>query len=311
MASIMSTRLVRLCAPLSHLRATAVPTRVFISRYSTSTEDDIIKTQQVPAPGSGHVRVLQLNRPKARNAISTHLLDTLSKHVDAIAAEGGNGPTRALVIASNADAAFCAGADLKERANMSMAETEDFLLKLRSTFQKLASLEIPTISAVSSVALGGGLELALCTHLRVFASSSVVALPETRLAIIPGAGGTYRLPPIIGVNRARDMILTGRRVTGPESYFIGLCDRLVEVLPQEEATEGVARERVLRESIKLALDICEGGPIAIKMAMQAVDAHALGERAENAAYEAVIETDDRYEALRAFVEKRKPAFRGR
>jgi methylglutaconyl-CoA hydratase len=99
-----------------------VPTRVFVSRYSTSTEEDIIKTQQVPAPGSGHVRVLQLNRPKARNAISTHLLDTLSKHVDAIAAEGGNGPTRALVIASNADAAFCAGADLKERANMSQAE---------------------------------------------------------------------------------------------------------------------------------------------------------------------------------------------
>lgn len=159
--------------------------------------------------------------------------------------------------------------------------------------------------------LGGGLELALCTHFRVFASSSAVALPETRLAIIPGAGGTYRLPAVIGVNRARDMILTGRRVTGPESYFIGLCDRLVEVLPEEEAQEGVARERVLRESIKMALDICEGGPIAIKMALQAVDAHALGERAENAAYEGVIETDDRYEALRAFVEKRKPAFRGK
>jgi methylglutaconyl-CoA hydratase len=161
------------------------------------------------------------------------------------------------------------------------------------------------------MALGGGLELALCTHLRVFASSSVVGLPETRLAIIPGAGGTYRLPSIVGVNRARDMILTGRRVTGPESYFIGLCDRLVEVLPEEETQEGVARERVLRESIKLALDICEGGPIAIKMALQAVDSYALGERAENAAYEGVIETDDRYEALRAFAEKRKPAFRGR
>lgn len=194
---------------------------------------------------------------------------------------------------------------------MPIYRTEDFLLKLRATFKNLASLQIPTISAVSSMALGGGLELALCTHLRVFASSCAVGLPETRLAIIPGAGGTYRLPAIIGANRARDMILTGRRVTGPESYFIGLCDRLVEVLPEEEAQEGVARERVLRESIKLALDICEGGPIAIKMALQAVDAYALGERAENAAYEGVIETDDRYEALRAFAEKRKPAFRGR
>lgn len=129
-----------------------------------------------------------------------------------------------------------------------LCRTEDFLLKLRTTFKNLASLEIPTISAISSLALGGGLELALCTHLRVFASSSAVGLPETRLAIIPGAGGTYRLPSVIGVNRARDMILTGRRVTGPEAYFIGLCDRLVEVLPEEEAQEGVARERVLRRA---------------------------------------------------------------
>lgn len=155
------------------------------------------------------------------------------------------------------------------------------------------------------------MELALCTHLRVFGSSSVVGLPETRLAIIPGAGGTYRLPGVIGVNRARDMILTGRRVSGAESYFIGLCDRLVEVLPEEEQKEGVAREKVLRESIKLAMDICEGGPVAIKQALQAVEGHQRGEEAENEAYNGVIETEDRYEALRAFAEKRKPAFRGR
>lgn len=189
--------------------------------------------------------------------------------------------------------------------------TEQFLEKLRGTFKDLAALQVPTISAVSSMALGGGLELALCTHLRVFGSTSTVGLPETRLAIIPGAGGTYRLPQLIGMNRARDLILTGRRVAGPESYFLGLCDRLVEVLPEEGAQEGVARERVLRESIKLALDICEGGPIALKQALLAVQGSALGEVAENRAYEGVIQTEDRYEALRAFAEKRKPAFRGR
>ena len=161
------------------------------------------------------------------------------------------------------------------------------------------------------MALGGGLELALCTHFRVFGSSSIVGLPETRLAIIPGAGGTYRLPAIIGMNRARDLILTGRRVTGPESYFMGLCDRLVEVLPEEATQEGVAREKILRESIKLALDICEGGPIALKQALLAIQGCGLGEVAENKAYEGVIETEDRHEALRAFAEKRKPAFRGR
>lgn len=161
------------------------------------------------------------------------------------------------------------------------------------------------------MALGGGLELALCTHLRVFGSSCTVGLPETRLAIIPGAGGTYRLPALVGPNRARDLIMTGRRVMGPEAYFIGLCDRLVEVLPEEEAKEGAAKEKILRESIKLALNICEGGPIAIKQAIQAVDNFQKGQEAEDEAYNGVMGTEDRVEALRAFAEKRKPAFRGR
>ncbi|KAE8152679.1 ClpP/crotonase-like domain-containing protein [Aspergillus avenaceus] len=285
--------------------------RVKVARFSTSADDAVIKTQQIPAPGSGNIRVLLLNRPSARNAISKSLLDNLAKQVQSISAEGGSGPTRALIIASNADSAFCAGADLKERLNMTKEETNEFLSKLRGTFRDLAGLSIPTISAVSSMALGGGLELALCTHLRVFGSSTTVGLPETRLAIIPGAGGTYRLPGIIGVNRARDLILTGRRVSGPESYFIGLCDRLVEILPEEEQKDGVARDKVLRESIKLAMDICEGGPVAIKQALQAVNDYQKGEKAENEAYAGVVETEDRFEALRAFAEKRKPAFRGR
>ncbi|PYH92749.1 ClpP/crotonase [Aspergillus ellipticus CBS 707.79] len=293
------------------LRPRPISFRITVSRFSTSSDNAVIQTQNVPAPGSGSIRVLLLNRPNARNAISVDLLNGLTKHVQSIAAEGGSGPTRALVIGSSADSAFCAGADLKERAKMSREETADFLSQLRSTFSELASLPIPTISAVSSMALGGGLELALCTHLRVFGSSCVVGLPETRLAIIPGAGGTYRLPALIGLNRARDMILTGRRVSGPESYFIGLCDRLVEVLPEEEGKEGVSREKVLRESIKLALDICEGGPIAIKQALRAVDQCALGEKAENEAYAGVMGTEDRFEALKAFAEKRKPVFRGR
>lgn len=189
--------------------------------------------------------------------------------------------------------------------------TNAFLAKLRGTFSDLAALPVPTISSIPSVALGGGLELGLCTHFRVFGSSTIVGLPETRLAIIPGAGGTYRLPALIGEARARDMILTGRRVSGPESYFIGLCDRLVEVLPEEEQQPGLARERVLKESVKLAMDVCEGGPIAIKEALRAVHDYQRGEAAENEAYAGVMETEDRIEALRAFVEKRKPAFRGR
>ena len=161
------------------------------------------------------------------------------------------------------------------------------------------------------MALGGGLELGLCTSFRVFGSTAIVGLPETRLAIIPGGGGTYRLPALIGMSRARDLILTGRRVTGAEAYFLGLCDRLVEVTPEEAKEEGKARTKVLDASVQLARDMCEGGPIALTQAMRAVEGWQRGEAAENEAYEVILKTEDRLEALRAFAEKRKPAFKGR
>jgi len=291
----------------------------------------------VQAPNSGRIRILSLARPAARNAISRALLHELRANIDSVASEydsqgdevppqkvfGGaagvdsRGPTRALVLASEVDSCFCAGADLKERAGFSPEETSAFLANLRSTFSSLAALPIPTISAVSSLALGGGLELALCTHMRVLASTAIVGLPETRLGIIPGAGGTYRLPALIGLGRARDLILTGRRVSGAEAYFLGIADRLVEVVPEEgkEGEDGKAelmtraRELVLQEAVRLARDICEGGPIAIRSALQAVN--YAREEVENKMYERVVATDDRNEALVAFREKRRPVFKGR
>jgi len=207
--------------------------------------------------------------------------------------------------------------------------TADFLSTLRATLTSLSALPIPTIAAISSLALGGGLELALATHLRVLSSNASVGLPETRLGIIPGAGGTYRLPALIGVPRARDLILTGRRVSAPEAYFLGIADRLVEVLPEEEAESGeqaaaepeearksreravlnTARRAVLGEAVRLAEEICEGGPVAIRAALQAVQNPV--EIVENKMYERVVATEDRNEALRAFGEKRRPVFKGR
>ncbi len=186
-----------------------------------------------------------------------------------------------------------------------------FLKNLQSTFTNLSNLPIPTISAISSIALGGGLELGLCTSLRVFGSSAIVGLPETRLAIIPGGGGTFRLPRLIGLNRARDMIITGRRVSGAEAYFLGLCDRLVEITPEDAKHEGQARAKVLDVSLQLAKDICEGGPIALTQAMRAVNGWQRGQEAENEAYSVVLQTEDRLEALKAFAEKRRPVFKGR
>ncbi|KAF2734675.1 ClpP/crotonase [Polyplosphaeria fusca] len=278
--------------------------------YSTSAPAPVVKVSIVPAPHCGSIRILSFNRPAARNAISRQLLAELKSNVADIHSEGELGSTRALILASEVDSSFCAGADLKERAGFTPEETADFLTSLRGTFTSISQLSIPTISAVAAPAFGGGLELALTTHMRIFASSATVALPETRLAILPGAGGTYRLPALIGLPRARDMILTGRRVGAPEAYFLGLCDRLVEVTEEEAQQAGAARTKVLQEAVRLAREICEGGPIAVKAALAAVEGCALGEKAENAAYDIVVKTKDRDEALLAFREKRKPVFKG-
>ncbi|KAF2466685.1 ClpP/crotonase, partial [Lindgomyces ingoldianus] len=283
-----------------------------IQHYAYSTiPSPVITVANVPAPHCGNIRILSLNRPASRNAISRQLLAELSHQVNSIHHEGDASATRALILASNVDSSFCAGADLKERAGFTQEDTNNFLSTLRGTLASLSALPIPTISALAAPAFGGGLELALATHMRIFASTTTVALPETRLAIIPGAGGTYRLPALIGLSRARDLILTGRKVGAPEAYFLGICDRLVEITPEEAQQAGAARTKVLDEAVKLARDICEGGPIAIKAALKAVEGCALGEKAENAAYDVVVKTKDRDEALLAFKEKRKPVFKGK
>ncbi|KAM7221990.1 ClpP/crotonase-like domain containing protein [Rhypophila decipiens] len=309
-----------------------------------SSEGPLIRITNIPAPNSGHIRILELNRPKARNAISRALLQTLRDEIDAVHTQydpntgdeiasqwwkkdmpDKNGPTRALILASAVNTSFCAGADLKERKGFTQEETDAFLLNLRTTLGSLSTLPIPTISAISSMALGGGLELALSTHFRVLSSTAIVGLPETRLGIIPGAGGTFRLPALIGVGRARDLIVTGRRVSAPEAYFLGIADRLVEVRPDseeeaeqwEQADENEragfelerARRVVLSEAVRMATEICEGGPIAVRAALKAVENPH--EQMEIEMYKRVVATEDRNEALRAFADKRKPVFKGK
>lgn len=174
-------------------------------------------------------------------------------------------------------------------------------------------LRIPSISAISSVALGGGLELGLATHFRVFSPATVVGLPETRLGIIPGAGGTYRLRNVVGKTRALDLVLTGRRVRGDEALSMGLCNRLAGPSLQNIEASGLQddylRHQVLQDAVKMATEICEGGPATILPAMCMVEAGNAG--TEDYQYQKVLATEDRNQALRAFAEKRKPVFTGR
>lgn len=186
---------------------------------------------------------------------------------------------------------------------------------MRDTFKALANLPIPTIAAVGASALGSGFELALAAHFRVLSSNASVALPETGLGIIPSAGGTYRLAALVGQARAREIVMTSRQVGAAEAYRLGIASRLVEV--EESDMEGldgatvlaVARRKVLVEAIRLAEEVCEGAPVAVRAALQALKAP--GEETEKAMCERVFGSEDWREALRAFDEKRKPTFKGR
>lgn len=303
----------------ARINVTAEKVQVDVSREQPSpplmASDDIVhkptlRCQTLEAPHMGWIEVVELQRPEAKNAISWQMLNELGNMVDRLFQDHDTGAhqIRALVILSSLNDAFCTGADLKERKRMNMEETKRFLAQLRTTFARLAALPIPTIACVSGLALGGGLELALCCHFRIFSRNATVALPETRLAIIPGAGGTFRLPKVVGECNALDMILTGRRVQAAEAFRMGLCSRIVNIDESVSADKDRLREATLEAGISLAKVIAAGGPVAIRAALRAV--RSASEEAENGAYDAVLATEDRLRALDSFAKKCSPTFGG-
>jgi methylglutaconyl-CoA hydratase len=230
------------------------------------------------------------------NAISRKLLDEFNDYITKLKI-GHSDVTDigALILTSSSAKVFCAGADLKERKTFTLDDTSAFLEKLNGTLDMVSNLRIPTITAIEGLALGGGLEIALSTDFRVLSERAQVGLTETRLAIVPGAGGTYRLPRLIGYNRALDMVLTGRRVPASEALQFGIANRV-----------GANADD---EAIKLADDICSGGPLAILAAKEAVRGSA--PQWEKNAYRQVVNSEDKFEALDAFAAKRKPVFKGK
>ena len=249
----------------------------------------------------GGVELWTIDGENRRNAIGRAMLRELEERVDKLA---GTPEVRVVVLTGAGDKAFCAGADLKERATMSEGEVRGFLDGLRRAFRKLEQSRCVFIAALNGVAFGGGTELALSCDLRVATAASELGLTEVKLGIIPGGGGTQRLSRLIGPGRAKDLILTGRRVSAAEAFSIGLVNRL--------APEG----RLLEMALEVAVQIAGNAPLAVAAAKHAIDGGFNLELDEALAieqkhYETILKTEDRLEGLRAFAEKRPPRFQGR
>lgn len=243
---------------------------------------------------------LTLNRPQAMNSFSFDLLRALGAAIESVRFRP---EIRVVIITGAGEKAFCAGADLKERAGMSPMQVKTFIFTIRDLFSAIENLPKPVIAAVNGVALGGGTELALACDMRLAADTASMGLTETRLAIIPGAGGTQRLPRLIGRGKAKELIFTGRRVPAAEALAIGLVNQVC------------APDQLLEACRAMAAAICETGPIAIEQAKYAIN-HGLetdlhtGLAIESNAYWVTIPTRDRLEGLAAFREKRKPVYKG-
>ncbi|AGE63666.1 enoyl-CoA hydratase [Bacillus subtilis] len=247
-----------------------------------------------------HIALITLNRPQAANALSAEMLRNLQMILQEIEF---NSNIRCVILTGTGEKAFCAGADLKERIKLKEDQVLESVSLIQRTTALLDALPQPVIAAINGSALGGGLELALACDLRIAAESAVLGLPETGLAIIPGAGGTQRLPRLIGRGKAKELIYTGRRVTAHEAKEIGLVEHVTapcDLMPKAE---------------ELAAAISANGPVAVRQAKFAINKGletdlATGLAIEHKAYEQTIPTKDRREGLQAFQEKRRAVYKG-
>lgn len=247
------------------------------------------------------VILLTLNRPEVMNSFNFDLLHALKEQIEDVRFKPG---IRVIIITGTGEKAFCSGADLKERVTLSPIQVKEYIFTIRNLFTSIEQLNKPVIAAVNGIALGGGTELALASDIRIASMNASMGLTETRLAIIPGAGGTQRLPRLVGRGKAKELIFTGRRVNAEEALQIGLVNAICE------------KDELIPEAMKMAAMICETGPIAIEQAKYAInygletDLHT-GLAIESNAYWVTIPTEDRLEGLAAFREKRKPVYKGK
>ncbi len=247
------------------------------------------------------IEIWTIARADRSNALSRAVV----RRLGALAREAhGNPQVRAVIITGQGDKAFCAGADLKERKDMTLADVREFLPSYQLSFNAIDRLDRPVIAAMNGVAFGGGLELALACDARIMAHDAKIGLTETSLGIIPGAGGTQRLPRLIGMSRAKQMVLWAERIDAAEALRIGLVNRVTA--PGESA---------LAQALAWADAFRRAAPIAIGAALEALDGALelpldAGLEHERRCYERTLVSHDRVEALEAFAVKRAPVFKG-
>ncbi|MBI4494980.1 MAG: enoyl-CoA hydratase/isomerase family protein [Chloroflexi bacterium] len=249
----------------------------------------------------GHLAIVTLNRAQALNTISSELASDLVEVCQRVQQDDD---LWLVLVRSSSERAFCVGADLKERRDMDLARWRRHRELLGQAFEALAGLDKPAIAVVDGLALGGGCELALLCDFILASERAEFGLPEVKLGIIPGGGGTQSLPRRVGVAMASELIFTGRRVGAQEALRIGLANRVVPPDQLWETALGVAAE------------ILQNGPLAVRQARKAIRhgadlAFAAGWALETEAYNVCLLSEDRAEGLAAFNEKRKPRFKNR
>ena len=246
----------------------------------------------------GPVGTITLSRPEKRNALTQHMFARLS---EAVAEAEKDSNLRVLIIRGDSSSVFCAGDDLEELVAMDLVQVKEFLTRVQNIFTRLEELPLPVIAAVEGYALGGGLELALACDLILVSSSAVLGLPETGLGVIPGLGGTIRLPRRVGLGRARELIYSGRTVQADEAKAIGL----VEAVYRSDEFDGKVMEfvgsLVSKSPTSLAL-----AKITINRGMDA--SLETGLVLEREAFATCFALPDAREGISAFLEKRKPEF---
>jgi len=253
--------------------------------------------QMILTETRGQVGVVSLNRPQARNAFNNQLLHDF---MDALESFDRDNAVGALVITGN-DKAFAAGADIKEMADADLRQMLDS--QFIASFGRLNALRKPVIAAVSGWALGGGCEVALACDMIVASETAKFGQPEIGIGVIPGAGGTQRLPLAVGKSIAMEMILNNRTLSAQEALQFGMVNRVVPV------------NRYLEEAVALAAEVAARAPLAVRAAKKLINQAfegplAAGLEQERDAFHTLFGSEDRSEGMRAYVEKRQPHWKG-